>query len=89
MIEYIDESPLNFEDWKEQYGVCAECGIDIIRVDRDSELDDGGRKRVGHKSCITCEKAFPYEGLFCPCCGQRIRHKSRHQGRTEYAGVRY
>ncbi len=49
----------------------------------------GGRKRVGHKSCITCEKAFPYEGLFCPCCGQRVRHKSRHQGRTEYVGVRY
>ncbi len=40
MIEYIDESPLNFEDWQKAYGVCAECGIDIIRVDRDSELDD-------------------------------------------------
>lgn len=35
----VDETPLNFEDWKEAYGVC-ECGIDIIRVDRDSWLDD-------------------------------------------------
>lgn len=36
----IDESPLNFEEWKIAYGVCDDCGVDIIRVDRDSWLDD-------------------------------------------------
>ena len=31
---------LNFDDWIESYGVCNECAVDIVMVDRDTWLDD-------------------------------------------------
>jgi len=37
---FINKPVLNFNDWRGCYGVCIDCAVDIIRVDRDSWLDD-------------------------------------------------
>jgi predicted amidophosphoribosyltransferase len=46
-----------------------------------------GKKQDNLKVCIDCEIAFPYEGIFCPCCGRRVRYHSRRP--MKYQGVRY
>lgn len=33
--------------------------------------------------CKECESSFFYEGIFCPCCGKRVRKKSRHTGKRQ------
>lgn len=32
----------------------------------------------GHKRCYNCEMFLNWEGLFCPCCGRRLRVKPRN-----------
>jgi rRNA maturation endonuclease Nob1 len=32
-----------------------------------------GRYAAGHKRCQVCELFIQWEGLFCPCCGSRLR----------------
>lgn len=38
----------------------------------------GGRYGAGQKRCQICEEYLQYEGLFCPCCGYRLRTKPRN-----------
>ncbi len=49
----------------------------------------GGRKKPNEKVCIQCEIQFPHDGLWCPCCGFRVRNRPRYSGRKKYDGVRY
>jgi len=39
----------------------------------------GGNKRysVGQKRCQICDLFIKVEGLWCPCCGYRLRTKPR------------
>jgi hypothetical protein len=32
----------------------------------------------GHKRCNHCDLFVKWEGLWCPCCGYRLRTKPRH-----------
>lgn len=31
----------------------------------------------GQSRCITCDVYVKWEGIFCPCCGGRLRKKPR------------
>ncbi|QMU54697.1 MAG: hypothetical protein GKS07_07325 [Nitrosopumilus sp.] len=33
---------------------------------------------LGNKRCMTCELFVKWEGLWCPCCGGRLRAKPRN-----------
>jgi len=39
----------------------------------------GGRYRNGQKRCQFCEIYIMWEGLYCPCCGSRLRNKPRNR----------
>lgn len=41
--------------------------------------DSGSRYAVGQKRCQLCEVFFLVDGLFCPCCGVRLRTKPRNK----------
>ena len=41
-------------------------------------LDGGGRYANGQKRCNICEKYMIWDGLFCPCCGNQLRQKTRN-----------
>jgi hypothetical protein len=32
-----------------------------------------GRYAFGHKRCQICDVFVQWEGIFCPCCGRRLR----------------
>jgi hypothetical protein len=32
-----------------------------------------GRYAIGHKRCQVCEIFIKWDGIFCPCCGCRLR----------------
>ncbi len=38
----------------------------------------GTRYGTGQKRCQVCELFIKVEGLFCPCCGYRLRTKPRN-----------
>jgi hypothetical protein len=37
-----------------------------------------GRYATGQKRCQICELFIRWEGLWCPCCGYRLRTKPRN-----------
>ena len=37
-----------------------------------------GRYALGQKRCQVCEIFLKWEGLWCPCCGYRLRTKPRN-----------
>ena len=39
----------------------------------------GQRYAQGQKRCQVCEIFMKVEGLFCPCCGIRLRTKPRNK----------
>jgi rRNA maturation endonuclease Nob1 len=66
----------------------------VTKCKNQCHLIDGARNQVGkshpgNKKCIGCQIQFPYEGIFCPCCGGRMRAKPRYKGKKKYSGVRY
>ena len=32
-----------------------------------------GRYATGHKRCQICDLFIQWDGVFCPCCGRRLR----------------
>ena len=40
------------------------------------------------KYCRTCQKAVKWVGVYCPCCGNTMRHRSPYT-RDEKAVARY
>ena len=39
---------------------------------------DLGRYSTGQKRCQVCEIFLKWDGLWCPCCGYRLRTKPRN-----------
>jgi hypothetical protein len=39
-IKFVNKTILSFEQWSFAYGVCTECAVSIIQVDRNTWLDD-------------------------------------------------
>jgi hypothetical protein len=39
----------------------------------------GGRYISGQKRCQVCQIYINWNGLFCPCCGYRLRTKPRNR----------
>ena len=37
-----------------------------------------GRYSTGQKRCQVCEIFIKWDGVFCPCCGYRLRTKPRN-----------
>lgn len=42
-----------------------------------------GRYDAGQKRCQQCGKYINYEGIFCPCCGYRLRLGRRSKVKTK------
>jgi predicted amidophosphoribosyltransferase len=38
-----------------------------------------GRYEAGQRRCQVCEQWMTWEGLWCPCCGYRLRTKPRNK----------
>ena len=38
-----------------------------------------GRYRNGQKRCQFCEIYLIWDGLYCPCCGSRVRNTPRNR----------
>jgi hypothetical protein len=38
----------------------------------------GNRYLIGQKRCQACQVFIYWQGLFCPCCGCRLRNKPRN-----------
>jgi len=38
----------------------------------------GNRYSTGQKRCQVCEIFLKWDGLWCPCCGYRLRTKPRN-----------
>jgi uncharacterized Zn finger protein (UPF0148 family) len=36
------------------------------------------RYATGHKRCQICELFIKWDGIFCPCCGYRLRLRPRN-----------
>ncbi|AFU57941.1 zinc finger C2H2 domain-containing protein [Candidatus Nitrososphaera gargensis Ga9.2] len=39
---------------------------------------NAGRYSTGQKRCQVCEIFIKWDGLWCPCCGYRLRTKPRN-----------
>lgn len=39
----------------------------------------GGRYRYGQKRCQVCDLFITWSGLWCPCCGYKLRSKPRNK----------
>jgi len=37
----------------------------------------GGRYANGQKRCNVCDKYIIWEGICCPCCGEKLRSRTR------------
>ena len=47
-----------------------------------------GRYVSGQKRCQVCEIFIKWDGLFCPCCGYRLRTKPRNSTYKEKFAIR-
>ncbi len=55
-------------------GVCIRYKVKLSSTFKGT---GGGHYRKGHKRCQMCEIFMKVDGLFCPCCGFRMRTKPR------------
>ena len=39
----------------------------------------GGRYKYGQKRCQVCDVFIQWEGIWCPCCGYKLRSKPRNK----------
>ncbi len=39
----------------------------------------GGRYRNGQKRCQVCDLFLQWDGIWCPCCGYKLRSKPRNK----------
>ena len=55
---------------------------------RASKPIGSGRYSSGQKRCQVCEIFIKWEALWCPCCGSRLRTKSRNSALKERTALR-
>jgi len=53
-------------------------GICIRHKATRSHHDGGNRYSTGQKRCQICQIFIKWDGLWCPCCGYRLRMKPRN-----------
>jgi len=51
---------------------------DICQNHKAKKSIEGERYETGQKRCNSCNIFIEYDGLFCPCCNQRLRKSSRY-----------
>jgi len=39
---------------------------------------NGGRYKTGQKRCQICDIFIKWSGIWCPCCGYKLRSKPRN-----------
>jgi len=39
----------------------------------------GGRYNIGQKRCHICDIYMIWDGMWCPCCGYKLRSKPRNK----------
>jgi len=39
----------------------------------------GGRYKFGQRRCQVCDLFIVWDGLWCPCCGYKLRSKPRNK----------
>ena len=39
---------------------------------------EGGRYENGRKRCNVCDEYIIWDGMFCPCCGCKLRQQTRN-----------
>lgn len=39
----------------------------------------GGRYKFGQRRCQVCDLFIKYDGIWCPCCGYKLRSKPRNK----------
>ena len=49
-----------------------------IRHKASRPASNGNRYSTGQKRCQVCEIFLKWDGLWCPCCGYRLRTKPRN-----------
>lgn len=55
-------------------------------IHRATGRPNAGRYNSGQKRCIRCDVFLQWLGLWCPCCGLRLRGKPRN-GKSKKNGV--
>ena len=53
-------------------GICSRYEVSSIN------LKNSGRYEKGQKRCTSCSVFIDYEGLKCPCCGNKLRTKPKN-----------
>ncbi len=62
---------------------------EICKRHRATRPVDGKRYSMGQKCCKTCSVFMKYDGIYCPCCGYRLRTMPRHtENRKEVRMIR-
>lgn len=62
-------------------GICDKIGIGADRA------SGAWMYRDGYRMCTTCHRGMKAEGLFCPCCGYKLRNRIRKASRFK-KGIR-
>jgi hypothetical protein len=57
-------------------GICKQ--HKALRLANGSGGRGGRRYSAGQKRCTICELFIKWDGLWCPCCGCRLRTKPRN-----------
>ena len=45
---------------------------------KTNKVNGTGRYCIGQKRCNSCGMFMMWDGVFCPCCGGRLRFKPRN-----------
>ena len=61
----------------------------ICETYKETRPANGRRYGMGQKRCKACSIFIKWEGVFCPCCGYRLRTMPRHtEDREEVRMIR-
>ena len=63
-------------------------GICIRHKAQKPQTASLGRYATGQKRCQTCDTFINWSSLWCPCCGSRLRTKSRNSAFKERLEIR-
>lgn len=58
-------------------GICE--SYRVLRNNINSRYVNGARYADGQKRCQICEIFIRWDGIFCPCCNNRLRIKQRNK----------
>jgi len=56
----------------------GKCGLSSFRDEYDTTKIDRNAFRLGYKRCRKCQYYIKYEGVWCPCCGEKLAIRPRN-----------